>query len=165
MSDERLVGIVSDTHDNLPAIHRAVEVFNDAGCSLIVHAGDYIAPFTAREFEKLTGEFVGVFGNNDGEKKGLADQFSRFGNLFEPPHEFVWGGKNFMVMHAPDRLGKNVNRDGLDVIVYGHLHETDLRQGQPLVINPGECCGWLTGRTTVALLDLETMKADILDLT
>jgi len=165
MVKDSMVGIISDSHDNLPAIRKAVDAFNDAGCSLIVHAGDYIAPFTAREFGKLHGDFIGVFGNNDGEKKGLTAQFSRFGKLYEPPHEFTYRGIAFAVMHDPEALGDFMKRRDVDVVVYGHTHEIDIRPGKPLVINPGECGLWLTGRSTVVFLDLEGMKTDIVDLT
>jgi len=47
-----------------------------------------------------------------------------------------------------------------DLIVYGRTHQVDIRQGRPLVVNPGECGGWLTGRSTVATVDLETMKPE-----
>jgi hypothetical protein len=164
MIREHMVGIISDTHDHRQAIRRAVSVFNDAGCALVVHAGDIIAPFTVREFEKLEGRFVGVFGNNDGEKKGLAELFARIGSLHEPPWEFVHFGKRFALMHAPVTLDRYLAREDVDVIVYGHIHKVDLRPGKPLVINPGECCSWLTDRFTAALLDLSTMHAEILDL-
>jgi predicted phosphodiesterase len=44
-----MIGILSDTHDNLNAIRRAVSFFRDAGCRLIIHAGDFVAPFAAKE--------------------------------------------------------------------------------------------------------------------
>jgi predicted phosphodiesterase len=43
-------------------------------------------------------------------------------------------------------------------VVYGHTHKVDIREGKPLIINPGECSGWLYGQATVVTLDLETMK-------
>lgn len=164
MRKENMVGIVSDTHDNRQCIARSVALFNDMGCSLIIHAGDFVAPFTIREFEKLEGTLVGVFGNNDGERKGLADQFAGIGAIFKPPHEFTWYNKRFVVMHSPGRLNEFLGRDDVDVIVYGHLHKIDIRRGKPLVINPGECCAWLTGRSTAASIDLDTMHAEIFDL-
>ena len=33
-----LIGIVSDSHDNVPMLQRAVEYFNHAGCDLVIHA-------------------------------------------------------------------------------------------------------------------------------
>jgi len=165
MIKERMVGIISDTHDHRLSIQKAVTLFNKTGCSLVIHAGDYVAPFTACEFGKLTCPLVGVFGNNDGERKGLAAQFSNIGaSLYEPPHEFTHYDKRFVVMHAPDYLDTYLTRDSIDVIVYGHLHEIDIRHGKPLVINPGESCSWLTGRSTVVLLDISTMDYEVLDL-
>jgi putative phosphoesterase len=49
-----------------------------------------------------------------------------------------------------------------DAVIKGHSHTTEIRrEGRTLVINPGECCGYLTGRQTVSLLDLATMQATI----
>jgi predicted phosphodiesterase len=39
------------------------------------------------------------------------------------------------------------------------------KQGsRPLELNPGEGCGWLTGKPSCAMLDLETMQAEILEI-
>lgn len=67
-------------------------------------------------------------------------------------------------MHQPKFLKALIASGKYDLIIYGHTHKVDIREGQPLVINPGECGGWLTGRRTVAIVDLETMKVEIYDL-
>ena len=164
MLNKNLVGIISDTHDHRSNIQKAVAEFNNAGCSLVIHAGDYVAPFTVQEFGKLACPLVGVFGNNDGERKGLATLYAPIGSLYEPPHEFVHYDMRFVVMHEPDKLATYMARDEIDVIVYGHLHEIDIRPGKPLVINPGESCLWLSDRATIVLLDLSTMDVNLLDL-
>ncbi|MFC1490513.1 metallophosphoesterase [Candidatus Latescibacterota bacterium] len=164
MLKDNLVGIISDTHDNKYSIHRAVENFNEKGCSLIIHAGDFVAPFTIREFERLDGEFLGVFGNNDGEIKGLKEQFSHIGALYNPPYEFTYLDKKFAVMHAPKYLDQYIADESMDVVIYGHLHKVDIRPGKPLVINPGECCSWLTGHSTIVILDLNNMTTELIDL-
>jgi uncharacterized protein len=164
MLKDHIVGIISDTHDHRDAVRSAVSVFNDAGCSLVVHAGDFVAPFTAGDFGALEGVFVGVYGNNDGERKGLAEQYAGIGALHKPPHEFVHFGMRFAVMHAPAALEGFLVRPDIDVVIYGHTHKIDIRQGKPIVVNPGECCGWLTGRSTVVLLDLLTRRAETVDL-
>ena len=52
-----------------------------------------------------------------------------------------------------------------DIIVYGHTHRSEIsRRGDTLVINPGEGCGWITGIATAALLDTETMEAELVEL-
>jgi putative phosphoesterase len=43
-----------------------------------------------------------------------------------------------------------------DVVIYGHTHERVFEEvDDVLVINPGECCGYLTGNPTVVILDTE----------
>ena len=66
-----LLGIIADTHDNLDAIENAVDIFNREKVDLVIHAGDFVAPFTVRKFRGLDCKFIGIFGNNDGEKEGL----------------------------------------------------------------------------------------------
>jgi len=38
------------------------------------------------------------------------------------------------------------------------------RVGKALLVNPGEVSTWLYGKSTVALLDLEKMEAEIVEL-
>jgi hypothetical protein len=50
-------------------------------------------------------------------------------------------------------------------VVYGHTHKADVRKVKDtIVINPGEVGTWLYGKSTVALLDLEKMEAEIVQL-
>jgi len=162
--NDNLIGILSDTHDNQSSIRHAVDEFNRSECSLVVHGGDYVAPFTAREFGRLDCPLIGVFGNNDGEKAGLRKQFEPFGMLYGAPHEFTHAGRRLVVMHEPFFLDEYKGRTDIDVIIYGHTHQVDIKHGKPLVINPGECCRWLTGHSTIVLLDLATMDARLVDL-
>lgn len=55
-----MIGIMSDSHDNLKAIRSALDVFNQANVELVIHAGDLISPFTAMEFEKLNAPLEAI---------------------------------------------------------------------------------------------------------
>ena len=76
---------MADSHDNLFAVKKAVQLFKDSGCELAIHAGDFVAPFAARELENLNCPVKAVFGNCDGEKKGLEKALSSFGEIQESP--------------------------------------------------------------------------------
>ncbi|MBU2560247.1 YfcE family phosphodiesterase, partial [archaeon] len=76
-----MIGIISDSHDNLPSVEKAVDYLNSLDLELVIHAGDYIAPFTAIELKKLDAKMVGVFGNNDGEKDGLRKHLPELTNF------------------------------------------------------------------------------------
>jgi hypothetical protein len=158
------VGILSDTHDHREHIEAAVRVFNGADCSLVIHAGDFVAPFTASVFKRLACPFIGVFGNNDGERKGLISRYAAFGELHDPPHEFIHRERRFALMHEPVYLDRYRGRADIDVVVYGHTHEMVIEPGTPLVINPGETCSWITGKSTVVLLDPETLETKVIEL-
>jgi putative phosphoesterase len=154
------IGILSDSHDNLPAISKAVSVFNDAEVSLVVHAGDLVAPFVSVPLKNLRVEFTAVFGNNDGEKIGLANTFK--GRIHRPPYEFEFGGKKILLMHEPDNLDILASTGHYDAIIYGHTHIANVRKERTLVINPGEAAGWLKGKRTVAVWDLMYNDVQIL---
>jgi len=89
------IGLISDTHDNLPLIKKAVRFFNDNKVDLILHAGDYIAPFSLNPLENLEADWEGVFGNNDGDKDLLTKKSS--GRIKQPPLFFNLNSKKIFV--------------------------------------------------------------------
>jgi putative phosphoesterase len=161
---DNLIGIISDTHDHMIHIEKAVMEFNRMNCSLVLHAGDFVAPFAAAEFEKLNCPLTGVFGNNDGELEGLIKKVGKIGAVSKPPALIEHSNRTIVIMHEPWYLDKYVSSNNIDIIVYGHTHKPEIRHGRPLVVNPGEACGWLSGRPTIAIVNLETMEAEIIDI-
>ncbi|MCE2440285.1 MAG: metallophosphoesterase [Candidatus Latescibacteria bacterium] len=164
MAHAHLVGLIADTHDNRASVEKSVALFNRKEVGLVVHAGDFIAPFNARWMADLNAPMVGVFGNNDGERFGLRAQFESLGPIHRAPHAFDCEGRRLLVMHEPDEVDALAESGAYDVIVYGHTHEIDVRHGDTLVVNPGEAGGWVTGRCTVGLLDLENLQIEIVDI-
>ncbi len=160
-----MIGILSDSHDNRDAIRDAVRLFNRMGCRLVLHAGDFVAPFAAGELEELACPVKAVFGNCDGEKAGLSKTISAFGKIKEAPFVFQYGGRDFLLTHTHFSLDSYIRSEKYDVIVYGHTHRPEIRRsGQSLIINPGETGGWVTGWKSAALLDLSTFVAEIVTL-
>lgn len=158
-----LIGIISDTHDNVPMIREAVRIFNEKKVGLVIHAGDYIAPFAVIPLGELECQYVGVFGNNDGEKLGL-NRISQE-RLKVAPHSMDFGGRKILILHEQSELAALIKSQIYDIVIYGHTHKPVIeKQGKTLVINPGECGGWLSGKSTIALADLERMTAEIVEL-
>src|SRR5512136_1142704 len=75
-----LIGLISDTHDNIPLIEKAVSRLNQEKVELVLHAGDYVAPFVIQKFKALNCKLIGVFGNNDGDHELLRKRFSETEN-------------------------------------------------------------------------------------
>ncbi len=156
------LGVMSDSHDNVPNVNRAVGLFNDIGVDLVVHAGDFIAPFAVVPLEDLNCRVVGVFGNNDGERVVVAKRFEAIGGEVHPNFADVsLGGKKIAVMHYPELAIPIAKSGDYDIVIYGHTHKIDIRQGNSLLLNPGETGGWITGRATVAVVYIETLGVTI----
>jgi putative phosphoesterase len=158
------IGVITDSHENMPVIAKAVDLFNREGVEIVLHAGDIISPITAKEFKRLKARMIAVFGNNDGERLLLRERFGPFGEIHERKWEGEIAGKKVLLIHEPDMLDALVKSGCYDIIVYGHTHKIDVRDGRTLVVNPGESSGWLTGRHTVGILDTDRMDVAIRDL-
>lgn len=160
-----LIGVISDSHENMVMIERAVEFFNGKNVQLVLHAGDIISPITYSRFKELESKFIAVFGNNDGEKKMLKEKFKNIGEIYENIYSCEVQGQHLIMMHEPHNLEKLVASQKYDIIIYGHTHIPEIRKsGKTLILNPGECGGWLTGDSTVALLYPEKKEAEIIKL-
>lgn len=163
------VGLVSDTHDNLPMVEKTVKRLNEEKVDLVLHAGDYVAPFVIPIFKGLKSKLVGVFGNNDGDHELLKKRFSETQNC-EVRGRFALvdvEGFKIALLHGDETelLDALVNCDGFDAVVYGHLHAMGVRKkGNALIVNPGEVCGYLSGKSTIALLDTVKREARIIEL-
>lgn len=155
-----LVGVIADTHDNLPMIRRAVELFARREVEVILHAGDFVAPFALKALMKPGIRLTSVFGNNDGEREGLRKLCS---SLSEPPHRFELAGRAVVLTHDLAAL-REEDLGGADLVVHGHSHQVQVSPGTPMTVNPGEAGGWLSGRCTVAVVDLGSMQAEIIEL-
>jgi hypothetical protein len=154
------IGLISDTHDNLNMVNAAVKKFNELDLSLVIHCGDYIAPFTLENFQGLKVKLLGVFGNCDGEKEGLRKKAEELGfSLHLPPYKLELEGKKILISHNLITPPSDI-----DIIVHGHTHKPLITPGNPLIINPGEASGWLTGKATIGILDLDNLKVEIIEL-
>ena len=161
-----IIGIISDTHDRLPFIDRAVEKMNSEKAELILHAGDYCAPFAAFRFKPLKARMIGVFGNNDAEKELLRRNFKNIGIEIRGRFaEIQADGLNIALLHGEEvvLLNSLINTGYYDVVIYGHTHQSEVqRKNGVIIINPGEACGYLSGKATIGLLDTSTMNVTIL---
>jgi len=164
-----LIGLISDTHDNLPLIDRAVWRLNEEKVELVLHAGDYVAGFVIPRFKALNAKLIGVFGNNDGDHELLRKRFSENKSLELRGNfaEINAGGMKIALLHGGDveLLEALINQESFDVVVHGHTHIHEIRRkGKTLVVNPGEVCGYLTGKSTLAVLDTVKQEAKIIEL-
>jgi putative phosphoesterase len=159
------VGIFADSHDHLDHVRRAVAVFNETGCELVIFAGDFVSPLVVPPLRNLRCPVIACFGDNDGNKIGIAGGMKIVGLLAEPPFGFVaQDGTRFLITHQLEMVKGCI--DGAQVIVFAHTHrpsEVKDASGR-LFLNPGETGGWFHRHPTVMILEtstLETTRVDI----
>lgn len=155
------IGVLSDTHDRLDRIDAAIAEFQRRGVDAVIHPGDVVAPFAARRLLAWKGPLHITYGNNDGERRGLKSVLAQ---LQDGPLPLTLGGRRVLVHHYVDWCAPG-DIQKADIVVTGHTHEivNEVRDGR-LFLNPGECCGWVSGRSTIAVLDLDSLSAEIVEL-
>jgi uncharacterized protein len=161
------IGVMADSHDRVPAIDRLLRRMAESGIGLVLHAGDYCSPFSLAPFRDINIALAGVFGRNDGDREGLKAAASAGvgAELYESPHSVELDGKRVLIVHdVSDVAPRSI--EGHALVIHGWSHRPEVRwHGETLMVNPGEACGWLFGTPTAAILDLETMRVEELQLT
>lgn len=156
-------GILSDSHDNRDSAADILSVFLREGVEAIFHLGDVCSPPVLEPFRASGLPIVGVFGNNDVDREGLqavsGDGFHR------GPFAFEMAGRKILMSHSFDDLQSEIGERGrYDLVLFGHTHRPlTMHVGKATVLNPGEACGFTSGRPTCAVVDLATMAFRILD--
>ncbi len=157
-----LVGIFADVHDHVEHLAQAVELFNRRGCDLAVFAGDLVSTFVVPRLRKLQCRFVGVFGDNEGNRVGLLAGIKIVG-LLGPGPVCVMLDRDLrlIVAHMASQLRHQVQ--GCQIVVVAHTHKPSVRRDEQnrLWINPGELSGWTYGDPTLALLDTKQQAVEI----
>lgn len=158
------VGILSDSHDKRNSASRALALFLCEGVSTVLHLGDVCSPAVLEPFREASIPILGVFGNNDFDRHGL--QSVSANGFHRGPRILEIGGRKILMSHAFDELHGEIGEKGrFDLVLFGHTHRSlTMRIGKAVVINPGEACGFMSGRPTCAVADLGTMEVRILSL-
>ncbi|HXX58763.1 MAG TPA: metallophosphoesterase [Thermodesulfovibrionales bacterium] len=155
------VGIISDTHDDMSSVGKAVALLNAEKVSHVIHAGDIISPFTFELFGELGCPLTAIFGNNDGDRILLKEKAG--GRIHNQPHFMTFHERRVVVLHEPDLVHAFADSGRFDLVIYGHTHRPEIRrQGDTLIVNPGKVARLHKGESTLAIVDVEKMEAEII---
>lgn len=154
-----MIGVISDTHDNVTNIMKAVELFKSYKVEFVVHCGDIIAPATIQFFSGLKMKFVK--GNCDGDIVNLKNKIKEIGGEFSDDIlVFNYKNKVFCVYHGHDKekLNELVSSQKYDYLLVGHTHQRiDKMKGRTRLINPGGHYPTVSEKT-IALINDDTVK-------
>lgn len=133
-----MIGIISDTHDNVPKIQKAVELFKKHKVEFVIHAGDIISPASVKFFKDLNMKFI--FGNCDGDRNKIDEKVRDIdGQHYGRIMELKYKGKRIGVFHGDDILinDKMLSND-YDYYIHGHFHvPEDKKHKKTRVLCPG----------------------------
>jgi len=157
------IGVFADCHDHLDNTQRAVTVFNEHECELVIFAGDLVSTMTIPPLRKLNCPLLGCFGDNEGNRIGIHGGMRIIGPLAEPPFGFKTAdGTRILVTHQFELLRGDLGES--DVVIYAHTHRAEIRRGSEgrLLVNPGETSGWSFHKPSVAIIETAPLNAKLI---
>lgn len=137
------IGVISDTHDQVELIKKAVDIFNMENVEKVFHCGDWVSPFVLFFFQNLKAPLRGVFGNNSGDKflhltfKEKWKLDLKYEDLFI---EEVVDSRKIAVFHGdcPQIVEALILCGKYDAVFHGHTHQrVNEHIGKTLSLNPG----------------------------
>jgi putative phosphoesterase len=159
-----LIGIVSDTHEDVRMIMKAVAIFKARSPAMIIHCGDIISPPVLERFAGLPLKLV--FGNNDGERSGLKKKCLELNFAeIDDTLTFEFAGKKFFVNHGTSArvIDEAAATQQYDYVLHGHTHEMRNESvGRTTIINPGAL--FSAESYTIAFLTPETGEVEFVEI-
>ena len=156
-----LIGVVSDTHNNLKNIKTLIGLFNNEKTSLVIHTGDITNANSINKFSALNCNLIGVYGNNDRNETGLKEAALKNNFKFqEPPNILTLENRNIAIFHEPDCIDNFLlNNKDIEVVIHGHTHRyrNEIKKGI-LYFNPGESAGMQKGKNAIGLVNLKNFE-------
>lgn len=152
-----ILGLVSDSHDNLAAAERVAAFFRARHVDLVVHLGDVCTARTLRPFRGMRG--IVLRGNNDDDPALDVEAEDAEWQGPQTSWEALIDGLRVGATHGHHR-GELANLIGrCDVALHGHTHVRKAEQvGRCLVVNPGAL--YRATPRTCALLELPTKQVE-----
>jgi putative phosphoesterase len=94
--------------------------------------------------------------------------FNRLGGKVKRQfNAFTIDNRRIAVMHGEmaEVIEALIRSKMYDIVISGHTHDPKIEKTDDgvLHVNPGENCGYLTGKSTIAIIDTITLTAEIIE--
>jgi len=134
-----LLGVLSDSHDQVERVRRAASIFRGRAVTTIVHCGDITTAGTVAALSGLPVHWV--FGNCDWSRSALRTAMLHHGHLCHGRRGAIErAGLSIAFTHGDDAgiLSGLVESGSHHLVLHGHTHLRELRRaGATTVLNPG----------------------------
>lgn len=160
------IAIVSDTHDNLANLKKAIFQIKKERIKFLIHCGDIFEPETIKETLKdFSGKAHIVLSDVDEDyfKNLNDDYFEDFPNLkiWKKFGEIEISKKKIAFTHLPKTAFKLAFSKKYDIVFYGHLHKPwEMKVRGVKLVNPGNLAG-IFFRASFAIYDTKTDKLEL----
>ncbi|MCA9948366.1 MAG: metallophosphoesterase family protein [Anaerolineales bacterium] len=152
------IGVLSDTHNNIGNLRKALQIFREKGITTLVHCGDMANIATAQQMAGFN--VIYVSGNTDSPPEAVKDAVW----LLDPNHNEignVYSGELDGVKiaathgHLTHELDKLIKTNKYAFVFHGHTHrKRNETIKQTRVINPGALGGARYEPRSIAIVDL-----------
>lgn len=160
------IAIISDSHDNLTNLKKAISWIEKEKIKVLIHCGDVASAETLKVIlENYSGKIYLVMGNMDEDyslKKELNSSmdYSRI-EIQNKIGEIEIDNKKIAFTHFPKIAKELAKSQKNDIVFYGHLHMPWQKTiGKTRLINPGNLAG-LFFKATFAIYDTETDQLEL----
>jgi uncharacterized protein len=166
------VAVLSDIHDNIWNLEKALKVVKEKKCESIIFCGDFCAPFVV---PYLVGSGLPVyvcFGNNDNDQGAIIQRAKpekfKVWPLAEEFAEVELDNRKIAFGHFP-KLGELLAKaHNYDAVFHGHTHDQYIRfEDKTLLANPGGVCGIVGGKSGMAsfmIYDTKTNSVELMEI-
>lgn len=155
------IAIISDTHDNLINLEKALSHMHKNGVTAIVHCGDACCLPTLNFLEKhFNGKIYFSLGNCD-EGYNIAGAKLKNIRIFQNFGELDLEGIKIAFAHFPATAKTLFNSGNYDFVFHGHTHMPWISETKEnFLANPGNLAG-INYAATFAVLDTITKKLEL----
>lgn len=170
------IGVISDIHDNLANLKKALEYLNNEKVFKILFCGDLTSPSTTSYFKISKCPILAVFGNIDRDRVNIINEINKdkIDITYAPKLGLMWDLKianyRFALIHGHQNeiVKALIDSKLYNCVLTGHTHLAQIKKiNKTLWINPGCICGW-TGldvkpaQASLAILDLKNLNPKII---
>jgi len=162
-----IITVMSDSHDNIWNLRKALEIIKGENAELIIHCGDFVAPFMFKELETAKVPVHGVFGNNDGDQYLLTQlSLTELKNitLHGPIGQFDLNEFIIKFTHYQEIADGLAALGDCKLVCYGHSHTYMKKQiNDTILLNPGEIMG-MEGSPGFCFVDTRNWEVERVEL-
>ncbi len=131
------IAVVSDIHDHVWNLQKALQIIKEQKCKAIIFCGDFCAPFTAGILSESGLPIYACFGNNDEDQFAISEKLKAVQ---------LWPlTKEFAEMELDSRK-----------IAFCHYPKL----GKTLLANSGSICGIISGKPAQASFGIYDTKSN-----